>query len=283
MKKNKITAASMTLIFTLSVFPFNVFASDKEVKRFCTMDGAVEQLLNAAGIAENLKKEPAVITMAEDIIGQKLAARPTEFVKIVWKDIYDMRGSVNAWLAHNGHPLNHIGQAIDAAGSALTGTIIGKVIMTNALMLAGPAGFIMLGGMNVTQETFQCNPSGVVMAVNAGATIIVLVPWCKVPGINKGCVALTNGVSSGIKKVAASVFGKELSATFLKETTHGVVMALRLKSKDKVMTAMEILNYLDGRKSFRNPNFELRASASLNNSKEPILDSLKEEINWDNR
>ncbi len=128
--------------------------------------------------------------------------------------------------------------------------------MTNGLILAGPVGFIMLGGMNIVQETFQCNPSGVVMAINAGATVIVLVPWCKIPGIDKGCVAMTGKIGLGVEKVVNGIFHKNLSTTVLKKTIAGVVVALKLKAQDYTMTAMEILNYFDGKKSFRTTKFE---------------------------
>lgn len=270
-------------LLALPLLPLNTLASEK-VRRFCTMDSAVGHLLNTAGIPEKLQKEPVVRLLAEDLIARKLAERPADTVKIVWKDIYDMRGSVNAWLAHNGHPLSYAWQALDAVGAGLTGTIPGKVLMMNGLILAGPAGFIMLGGMNITQETFQCNPSGIVMAANAGATVVVLIPWCKVPGVSRGCVALESGISSGIEKAAASLFSKELTATLLKETTNGVMMAVRLKSTDLVMTGMEILNYMGRGKSLRDVNFETALPAGqAANSGDFRLSAEGQDINWDDR
>ena len=298
MKKRKILSIFITLMFALSMFPFNIFAENAKPRRFCTMDTAVQQLLDAARIPKKLQKEPVVRIIANNLVQKKLADNPGGLVKIVWKDIYDLRGSVNAWLVQTGHPFNIIGQAIDAIGSALTGTFWGKVIMVNGLILAGPAGFIMLGGMNITQETFQCNPSGVVMAINAGATVVVLIPWCKIPGVNKGCVSMTNGLSQGIEKVASSMFHKNLSAAVLRETTHGVVAALKLKTQDYTMTAMEILNYLDGKKSFRTTKFEFDEreisidktlstdinlndkELSLNETPSTNLDAMKNEIIW---
>ncbi len=256
MKKTKKFTLFITLIFTLSMFPFNVFAKDAKPQRFCTMDTAVQQMLDVAQIPKDLQEEPVVRLIASNIVAEKLADSPGGLVKIVWKDIYDLRGTVNAWLVQNGHPWNRIGQAIDAVGSALTGTFIGKFIMVNSLILAGPVGFIMLGGMNIVQETFQCNPSGVVMAINAGATVVVLIPWCKIPGINKGCVAVTGKIGLGVEKVANGMFHKNLSAAVLKTTTAGVVVALKLKAQDCTITAMEIINYFDGKKSFRNTRFE---------------------------
>lgn len=256
MKPTKLIALFLISLLTLSAVP-SPAAAAAEAQRFCTMDAAVGQLMNKAGIPDNLQREPVVRLMAEDLIAAKLAEKPSDTVKIVWKDIYDLRGSVNAWLAQNGHPLNYIGQGLDAVGAGLTGTVAGKFLMMNTLMLTGPAGFIMLGGLNITQETFQCNPSGVVMAANAGATIVVLVPWCRVPGVGKGCVALEHGVAKGIEKTAAGLFGKEVTATFLKSTTNGVMMAIKLKSTDVVMSGMEILNYLDQKKSVRQVDFEV--------------------------
>lgn len=252
MKLTKHIALLLIPLLNLSALPAPAAAAEE---RFCTMDTAVGQLMNKARIPEDLQREPVVQLMAEDLIAAKLAERPSDTVKIVWKDIYDLRGGVNVWLAQNGHPLNYVGAALDAVGSGLTGTTGGKFLMMNTLMMAGPAGFIMLGGMNITQETFQCNPSGVVMAANAGATIVVLVPWCRVPGVGKGCVALEHGVAKGIEKTAAGLFGKEVTATFLKSTTNGVVMAIKMKSTDLVMSGMELLNYLDQKKSVRQADF----------------------------
>jgi hypothetical protein len=277
MKSTKYVAFLLIPLLTLSAFPSAAAAA--EVKRFCTMDTAVGQLMEKADIPEKLQKEPVVRMMAEDLIADKLAKHPSDTVKIVWKDIYDMRGSVNAWLAQNGHPLNYVGQALDAVGSGLTGTTAGKMLMMNTLMMAGPAGFIMLGGMNITQETFQCDPSGIVMAANAGATIVVLVPWCRVPGVGKGCVALEHGVAKGIEKTAAGLFGKEVTATFLKSTTNGVMMAIKLKSTDLVMSGMELLNYLDQKKSVRQVDFEVGIAV------DPAVEAPAQPpaVNWDAR
>ncbi|MBI5744024.1 MAG: hypothetical protein HY952_05700 [Elusimicrobia bacterium] len=278
MKTTRHIALLLIPLLALSALPYPAAASE-EVKRFCTLDTAVGQLLDKADIPANLQKEPVVRMMAEDLIAAKLAERPSETVKIVWKDIYDMRGSVNSWLAQNGHPLNYVGQALDAVGAGLTGTVAGKVLMMNTLMLAGPAGFIMLGGMNITQETFQCNPSGIVMAANAGATIVVLVPWCRVPGVGKGCVALEHGVAKGIEKTAAGLFGKEVTAAFLKSTTNGVMMAIKLKSTDLVISGMELLNYLDQKKAARQVDFE----ATLPVDAVMELPSQPPAVNWDAR
>lgn len=278
MKSTKYVALLLIPLLTLSALP-SPAAAAAEVKRFCTMDTAVGQLMDKADIPEKLQKEPVVRMMAEDLIAAKLAERPSDTVKIVWKDIYDMRGSVNAWLAQNGHPLNYVGQALDAVGSGLTGTTAGKILMMNTLMMAGPAGFIMLGGMNITQETFQCDPSGIVMAANAGATIVVLVPWCRVPGVGKGCVALEHGVARGIERTAAGLFGKEVTATFLKSTTNGVMMAIKLKSTDLVMSGMELLNYLDQKKSVRQVDFEVGIAV------DPAVEAPAQtpSVNWDAR
>jgi len=278
MKLTKHVALLLIPLMTLSALPSPAAAAD-EVKRFCTMDTAVGQLMNKAGIPEALQKEPVVRMMAEDLVAAKLAEQPSDTVKIVWKDIYDMRGSVNAWLAQNGHPFNYVGQALDAVGAGLTGTVAGKVLMMNGLIMAGPAGFIMLGGMNITQETFQCDPSGIVMAANAGATIVVLVPWCRVPGVGKGCVALEHGVARGIEKAAAGLFGREVTATFLRSTTNGVMMAIKLKSTDLVMTAMELLNYLDQKKTLRQVDFE----AGLPVDTTPDEPRQPPSVNWDAR
>lgn len=278
MKATKYASLLLVPMLLLSAVP-SPAAAAQEVKRFCTLDTAVGQLMEKADIPADLQKEPVVRMMAEDLIAAKLAAHPSDTVKIVWKDIYDMRGSVNAWLAQNGHPLNYVGQALDAVGAGLTGTVAGKMLMMNTLMMAGPAGFIMLGGLNITQETFQCNPSGVVMAANAGATIVVLVPWCRVPGVGKGCVALENGVAKGIEKTAAGLFGREVTATFLKSTTNGVMMAIKLKSTDLVMSGMELLNYLDQKKAVRQVDFE--AGIAVDPAVE--IPSQVPSVNWDRR
>lgn len=278
MNLNKHVALLLIPLLALSTLPSPAAAAE-EVKRFCTMDTAVGQLMEKADIPPKLQKEPVVRMMAEDLIAAKLAGNPADTVKIVWKDIYDMRGSVNAWLAQNGHPLNYVGQALDAVGSGLTGTVAGKILMMNTLMLAGPAGFIMLGGMNITQETFQCNPSGLVMAANAGATIVVLVPWCRVPGVSRGCVAMEAGIGKGVEKAAASLFGRELTAEALRQTTNGVVMAVKLKGSDLVISGMELLNYLDQKKSVRTVDFEVGIPVDAAVEAPAQAPS----VNWDNR
>ena len=56
-------------------------------------------------------------------------------------------------------------------------------------------------------------------------------------------------------------------------------MAVKLKGSDLVMSGMELLNYLDGKKSLRTVELEVPASALGG----PSPFELSSEINWDKR
>jgi hypothetical protein len=59
------------------------------------------------------------------------------------------------------------------------------------------------------------------------------------------------------------MFHKNLTAAVLRKTTNGVVVALKLKAQDYTMTAMEIINYLDGKKGFNNTKFEFTDTGEI--------------------
>jgi len=200
--------------------------SEPAPRHFCTMEQGVDRLLEAADIPEDFQREPIVRYMASSIVSDKLVEKPGQPIEITWKDIYDLRGTINAWLCNQGRKMNCVGQAIDAVGAGLTGTTVGKVMMGGGLALSGPPGFVMLAGMSITQETFQCQPSAVIMAIEAGASVAVSLPWCKVPGLNQACVSVTNGVKEGALVAARKIFGDKVVVKALKETKDGLEVVL---------------------------------------------------------
>ena len=169
-------------------------------RSFCSMDQAVDQMVQAGnidqkGIYKDLRGgrsmqqiNSIVRDMASDIVTKKLAESRGEPVQITWKDVYDLHGSVSAWVCDQGARMYCATSFVDAIGAGLTGTSVGRGLTGVGLALAGPPGFVLLGGMKITQETFQCTPDTVAMALDAGETVVVLLPWCKAPGLNKLCV-----------------------------------------------------------------------------------------------
>jgi hypothetical protein len=205
---------------------WTVSAYAEPAQQFCTMDQGVDRILAVADIPDELARKPIVRDIASDIVGTKLRDNPGQPLEITWKDIYDLRGTVNAWLCNEGNKMNCVGQALDAVGSGLTGTTPGKILMGVGLALSGPPGFVLMGGMAVTQETFQCQPSAVNMAITAGASVVVSLPWCKVPGVNQACVAAGKGMKEGALAAARKIFGDKVAVQAVKQGKNGVEVVL---------------------------------------------------------
>ncbi|MBU2529437.1 MAG: hypothetical protein KKD35_00200 [Elusimicrobia bacterium] len=221
----RIISLIITISFLISISS-TLFAKEEKPGRFCTMDTAIDRLLKVADIPEDLLQEDFVRFIAEGVIALRLAEEPDKKIKITWSDIYDMRGTLNAWYCLRGHKMSCVGQAIDAVGSGLLGTTVGKVVFKTGLVLTGPVGFIVIGAMNITEESFQCNPSAMVMAIEAGATATILIPWCSVPGISDACVSVSDGFGNGVKRALLSKFGKEISAKVLKTSSEGIIVVI---------------------------------------------------------
>ncbi len=192
-----------------------------ELNHFCTMDQAADQMIGVSGIdAKGIYKDlggrrsekqisGAIRMIAEDVVKEKLKEGHGEKLEITWKDIYDMRGTVSAWVCNQGARLYCVSSFIDAVGSGLTGTAFGRGLTNAGLILAGPAGFIVLSGMDITQETFQCTPDSVAMAIDAGATVLILVPWCKAPGAEALCLRARQAAGKTVLNVMGRYLGKE--------------------------------------------------------------------------
>jgi hypothetical protein len=65
----------------------------------------------------------------------------------------------------------------------------------------------MMSGLGITQEAFQCTPDTLSMALDSGASAVIMLPWCNVPGVMGICVR------------AAKLAGKTLLT--IVETNHG--------------------------------------------------------------
>ena len=195
----------------------------EEPGHFCTMDEAVGQMvraagLNSAGMQKDLgprytrKHVDDIINMiAADQVKRKLLEGHGKDVEITWKDIYDVRGTASAYMCNEGQRLYCVSSFIDAVGSGLTGTRLGRGLYTGGLILAGPAGFVMMSGMEITQKTFQCNPDGLAMALDAGASLVVMLPWCKAPGARELCVRTQQIAGKTVMNVMGRYMGREFA------------------------------------------------------------------------
>ncbi len=194
-----------------------------ETRHFCSMDEAVGQMvsvagLNAAGMQKDLGSRATrkdvdrmIYSIAEAQIKRKLFEGHGEELEITWKDIYDVRGTASAWMCNEGQRLYCVSSFIDAVGSGLTGTRLGRGLYTGGLILAGPAGFVMMSGMEITQKTFQCNPDGLSMALDAGASLVVMLPWCKAPGARELCVRTQQVAGKTVMNVMGRYMGREFA------------------------------------------------------------------------
>jgi hypothetical protein len=203
------------------------------------MDEAVAQLLDAAQIPTDLRQEQAMRYLAERVIAGKLASNPAEPVQITWGDVYDMRGSAQSLLCGQGRKFNCFGAVVDAVGSGLMGTGVGKVLTTTGLAMAGPPGWVLTGGLRVAQETFQCRPDAVAMAIDAGVLVAAFIPWCKVPGVSRGCVAVGGAVKDGAQAVAGKLFGNRVAVASAKASELGVEVTLTKASHDGNLNTLQ--------------------------------------------
>lgn len=207
------------LIFLSLVCPLKA----EETRHFCTMDEAVGQMVNAAGLnAAGMQKDLGARATRQDVdrminsiaeaqVKRKLFEGHGKEVEITWKDIYDVRGTASAWMCNEGQRLYCVSSFIDAVGSGLTGTRLGRGLYTGGLILAGPAGFVMMSGMEITQKTFQCNPDGLAMALDAGASLVVMLPWCKAPGARELCVRTQQIAGKTVMNVMGRYMGREFA------------------------------------------------------------------------
>jgi hypothetical protein len=195
----------------------------EETRHFCSMDEAVGQMvsvagLNAAGMQKDLGARATrkdvdrmINSIAEDQVKRKLFEGHGKELEITWKDIYDVRGTASAWMCNEGQRLYCVSSFIDAIGSGLTGTRLGRGLYTGGLVLAGPAGFVMMSGMEITQKTFQCNPDGLAMALDAGASVVVMLPWCRAPGARDLCVRAQQVAGKTVMSVMGRYMGREFA------------------------------------------------------------------------
>jgi len=212
-------------LYATSILFFSLVCPLKaeETRHFCSMDEAVGQMvsvagLNAAGMQKDLGARATrkdvdrmINSIAESQIKRKLFEGHGKELEITWKDIYDVRGTASAWMCNEGQRLYCVSSFIDAVGSGLTGTRLGRGLYTGGLILAGPAGFVMMSGMEITQKTFQCNPDGLAMALDAGASLVVMLPWCKAPGARELCVRSQQIAGKTVMSVMGRYMGKEFA------------------------------------------------------------------------
>ena len=209
---------ALLLSFTLTV-PLQA----GETGHFCTMNEAQGQLIRVAGLdpdgmyrdlggkVSKTYVDDMINIIAADQIKRKLLAGHGKDLEITWKDIYDFRGVVSAWMCNEGKRVYCVSSFIDAVGSGLFGTRIGRGLYTGGLVLAGPAGFVLMSGMEITQKTFQCNPDGVAMALDAGASLVVMLPWCKAPGAKQLCVRAQQVAGKTVLSVMGRYLGREFA------------------------------------------------------------------------
>jgi len=178
-----------------------------KTETFCTIDSAADRFLAAAQIPSRMRQDERVRDMARELVFKKLAEKPGEPVRITWADVFNLRGYTQHLLCHgDGNVLNCLGSFIDATGAGLTGSKMGKGLMT-VTVLTGPPGFILSLGMGLTEETFQCTPNVATMLAYTGVSFSFYLPVCKTPGVSQACVTVANGVQKGVSQAITRVFG----------------------------------------------------------------------------
>ncbi len=243
--RKELMSGKHVFLYAALAFCLPLSAMASEPGSFCTMDQAVGQMISAAGIntgaiykdmggARSLQGINSVVRdFAAGLVKEKLRSGHGDKLEITWKDIYDLRGTMSAWVCDNGCRFYCVASFIDAIGSGMTGTTIGRGLTNAGLVLAGPPGFVMMGGMSVTQKSFQCNPSVVAMALESGETVVGMLPWCKAPGAKALCARAGDLAGKTVVRVMARYGGQEYAI--------GVARALSPRSNEFVEVTIEYL------------------------------------------
>jgi len=111
-------------------------------------------------VSEHIKevRERAMIA-AEEIVSKKitkkLADNPFEQVRLSWGDMYEMR-TILASILSERYGIYNITAVIDAAGQGIFSHLD---YFSPVIALSGPVGFVVLAGLPIGEETFQCNIS----------------------------------------------------------------------------------------------------------------------------
>lgn len=209
---------------------------------FCSLDQAEAQMLRAAeisvdGIYKDLEGKRSkeyisgiVNRIAATIVKRKLVAGKGEKLEITWEDIYNMRGTVGAWGCQEGLRMYCVSSFIDAIGSGMEGTFLGRQITEAGLALAGPPGYVLLNGKKITQQAFQCNPDTVAMALDAGESLLLMLPFCEIGIGQRLCVKPGEMGGQQVMKLMARYAKKDFAI--------GVAKVMHTESGGKLAVVM---------------------------------------------
>ena len=135
-------------------------------------------------VSEHIKKvRERCIGVAKEIVSRKitkkLADNPFEQVRLSWADMYEMRGVLASILSEK-YGIYNITALIDAAGQGIFSNL---EYFSPLIALSGPVGFVVLTGLPIGEETFQCNISVKKILIKGGLSaarrIILKVPIIK--------------------------------------------------------------------------------------------------------
>ena len=121
---------------------------------------------------------------ADKKVAKKLADNPLEQVRLSWGDMYEMRKELSKLLSEK-YGVYNVNVVINAVGEFMFSNF---EYFSPLIALSGPAGFVVLTGLPIGEETFQCNISVRNILIKGGlsaATKLVM----KVPIIKSDNVA----------------------------------------------------------------------------------------------
>jgi len=139
-------------------------------------------------VSEHIKKVREIAMLeAKKIVSRKitkkLADNPFEQVKLSWADICEMRRLLASRLAEK-YSFYYLSAALNAVGEVVVPNID---YLSPIIALAGPVGFVVVSGLPITEETFQCNISIKNMFLKGGLSaankLIVKVPIIKTDNV----------------------------------------------------------------------------------------------------
>ncbi|HBL16711.1 MAG: hypothetical protein A2X36_13885 [Elusimicrobia bacterium GWA2_69_24] len=229
-------------------------------KGFCSLEEAVDQLMDAAGVLDHAD-DPILRDYAEEIIAKKFLPSPESpdlpQVRIEWADIYELRGLIaTTFCTHPEKYLYHrtdfkdgtlfgfmeekiydaqdwakvagscTGGVVDALGKGLFGTKTGKVLAGTGLFISGPVGAIAIGSMitafDAAKEAHQCDPSALAIGLTLGTGALFLLPWCRFPGVKSACSAAGRVFRARLAAIARRIFAKGPGARVIGEAEEAV-------------------------------------------------------------
>ncbi|MFC1521798.1 hypothetical protein ACFL6Y_05270 [Elusimicrobiota bacterium] len=191
-----------------------------------------------------LHNDPIIRDYAKTIIMERFSKSDEGEIKITYADIFRLRGNASALACqHEDSEIHCVASFTDALGYGLLDTIAGKVVLgigfTVVSFTSGGAALLvasLASSAAFTQETVQCDPDGLMMALEAGMAITFLIPWCKVPGPKYLCAKGGEAAKAGLRRVLRKWLGDkadDITVQVVRQADDGVKVQVSKHTRAK--------------------------------------------------